>query len=85
MDWGQVGHASMIGYLRHSQKWDLSLQKPTVTYGCKKRMDILVDVDDLLIASWDPQVIIDWLEKKNLFKLRVQGLSLSIYGATILR
>ena len=34
---------------------------------------VAVYVDDLLIASQDPQVIIDWLEKKNLFKLKGTG------------
>ena len=34
---------------------------------------VAVYVDDLLIASRDPQVIINWLEKKNLFKLKDTG------------
>ena len=34
---------------------------------------VAVYVDDLLITSRDPQVIIDWLEKKNLFKLKGTG------------
>ena len=43
---------------------------------------IAVYVDDLLIASRNPQEIIDWLEKKNLFKLKGTGPITFHLGAT---
>ena len=72
-----VEHDGMIDCLTHNPKWDSSLQRQTETYECMRRLgtmnNVAVYMDDLLIASKDPQAIIDWFEKKNLFKLTRTG------------